>query len=835
MAESTDQRLERLMKETGSVSSDAPTSADDVEQALNEDMGYQMTTGPDRVLARKQAYEQHGLTPPTSISSPGTKELNESGPIHTYVRPALELGGMMAGGAAGAGLGAITPLTPVGGAMVGGTLGYAGGDTAASFLERMAGERPPIDSVQQALAETGRSLGTGGTLESVSRLVGKGVGAIGSKLLSPFARQYEGANKTLDEIAKAKGVTLDPHEVVQSRPLSLGHKVLENIPFTSGMIQRNEMKKLEGLTKEWERIRQSTGTDRRQLLGDVGQRIQDTVERNLDKIGMRQGDIRDQAREAILTQLGSPVSYKELGEQTQKAVTEHYQGLKELEQVAWNTAKAAIPADARVIPTSLPAAAKDVEKKYQNMPAYTDENLLGKLRDAQGSGNKLYDARLAKFNAEYPEALDPAKAGNLKIKEKLQADKDAAQAEALGGEKPGWKLDDLMTMRSELSSLAAEHHSGIQRGATQQGSSDTYGKIFNDLKSAIDQDVEAFAGAQSSDVADLFHAARAATGMRKSLFNPKEHPGIARALKADPATIANALIKPGSSAGFAELKNMVGPQASDPVKQAFTNQLLGVGGKEADGLPGLRRKLDQYGLQTMQDVYSPQEIKDLYHLADQSTWMAKSPVGNPFFRQLVKTSIDKVAPTILGHPELTAKVLRQFPNTRADLRTAFVGSLKPKEAMPFPTQMLQNLNAYPPEVQKQLFSQAEIRDFYDLARVVERTRGTVKLAENPSGTAQNLVTFATGGAVLKHPIKMIPTILGATSVAKLYLSKVGRRFLLEGLMSPANAEHATRNAYITSQILGVAGIDEAADLQDQERRRRGLIRGLPPQLEQGAP
>jgi hypothetical protein len=54
----------------------APT-AEEIEQSLNADLRYQLLAGPDRVLKRKQVYERLGVEPPTSISSPGTKELDE--------------------------------------------------------------------------------------------------------------------------------------------------------------------------------------------------------------------------------------------------------------------------------------------------------------------------------------------------------------------------------------------------------------------------------------------------------------------------------------------------------------------------------------------------------------------------------------------------------------------------------------------------------------------------------------------------------------------------------------------------------------------------------------
>lgn len=805
--ESIDARLERLMKETGGGTATAAPSADEIEQRLNQDLGYQMTTGPDRVLKRKEAYAEQGLQPPTSMASPGKKELNEEGPVHKYVRPALELGGMMAGGVLGAPLG-------LAGGVGGGALGYALGDTASSALERMAGERPPMQSVEQALGETGRALTGGSALEMGSRVVGKGVGAVVGKALAPFAKQYEGASKTLDEIAQSKGIQLDPHELLQSRPVALAHKTLENIPFTSGMIQRKELQKVESLTKEWTRIREATGTKDRQRLGDIGQKIQDTVEKELDRIGVRQGEIRDQARDTILQTVGSPLTYKELGEQSQTALKEFHAGKKALEDVAWQYAREGVP-NARVQTSNLPTVAAEIKSSYENIPSFLDEPLLRQLSDVQGSGNKKYDALIAKAKEQIPEGLPTP------MRQKLLTEMTA-------GEQPGWRVDDLLKLRSELSSAIQEHHTGLQRGDVAKGSADAYGRVYTKLLKAVDTDLAAFGEAQGSDVAERFTMARAASGERLSFFNPKEHPGVAKAIMADPANLAKALIKPGSAAGYTELKTLVGSSAAEPVKKAFTNQLLGVGGAEAEGLPGLRRRLDQIGAQTMAEVYSHNEVKDFYHLADQSRWMKESPIGNPLFRELKKTAPREVAGVVLGHPDLTSKYLRQFPDQRNTLRAAFMEGLHPNQATPFPTQLLKNLNAYPADVQTQLWSKKEIRDFYDLAKMTERTKGSVKLAENPSGTAQGLISFSTGSAVLRHPVTMAPTVLTTSMLGKLYLSPLGRRYLLEGLRPPISPERA---AYVTSQILGIAGVDAVRDATEERRMQQGIPLDVGPRME----
>lgn len=800
MAESTNERVQRLLQETGASNPPSTRTPEEVNQQLDQDLAYQLASGPERVAQRKAAFDKAGIPPPSAIAKPGTKELNTEGPVHKYVRPLLETGGLVGGGMIGA------PVAPPYGAVAGGSLGYALGDAASSFLERMAGERPPVASLEQALSEAGRSVTGGSALELGARAVSRVAGKLVSKIASPFSEQYQGVNRTLDEMAQSKGITLDPHEVLQNRPLALGHKVLENIPFTSGVIQRKELGKLTALTTEWNRLREATGTKDRQRMGEIGQRIQDTIEKKLDQIGMRQGDIREQARDTILRDIGSPLTYRELGEQTQAAIIQHHQGLKDLENVAWDYARAGIPAGEVVQTNALKQEANSIKKDYENIPSFLDEPLLRQLNDVSGSGNKKYDALVTAANEQIPAGL-PTEVRTKLLQEMTQ------------GEKPGWSVDNLLKLRSELSNNIQAHHTGLQRGDATKGGADAYGRVYTRLLKAVDADLKAFGEKSGSDIADRFAMARAASGERLSFFNPKDHPAVTKAIMSDPATLANTLIKPGTAAGYTSLKQLVGNEAIQPVKQALTNQLMNVGGKEGEGLAGLRSRLDRLGSQTISEVYTPAEAQQLYDLANRANWSAHSPIGNPFFRELVKSAPSTVAPTILEHPDLTSKVIRQFPAMRASLRSAFVEGIKPNESAPFPTTMLKHLNAYPAEVQQQLFSRDEIKDFYNLAHIVDRTKSTVALAENPSGTAQNLVTFTTGGAVLKHPITMAPTVMTTQMIAKLYESKLGRKFLLEGLVTPIDSP---KSVYLGTQILGVAGVDIGRDTATQRRQSQGI-------------
>jgi hypothetical protein len=115
---------------------------------------------------------------------------------------------------------------------------------------------------------------------------------------------------------------------------------------------------------------------------------------------------------------------------------------------------------------------------------------------------------------------------------------------------------------------------------------------------------------------------------------------------------------------------------------------------------------------------------------------------------------------------------------------------------------------------KAVFSTEErafIKKMFDVGKGMERVE---KLANNPSGTAQAVITFESGRAVLQgagqvlsgKPVSGIGKMLSYTllpkAIAKLYLSPVGRKLLVEGIRTPSGTDKAVK---IMSQLIGVIG------------------------------
>lgn len=149
-----------------------------------------------------------------------------AGAAAPYARPALEYGGALAGGVAGAGAG---PL----GSIAGAGLGYAAGRQGANALEEFAGIKQNStlpEAAKNALIDTG----TGATMEMGGQIGDKAIQYAGEKLLVPTARKiYESAMKIPPSVQKS----------VRDRAISTGLR--KEIP-----VNEKGLSKVEGRIEE---------------------------------------------------------------------------------------------------------------------------------------------------------------------------------------------------------------------------------------------------------------------------------------------------------------------------------------------------------------------------------------------------------------------------------------------------------------------------------------------------------------------------------------------------------------------------------------------------------
>ncbi len=186
----------------------------------------------------------------------------------SVIRPMLEIGGGVAGGALGAGLAAPTIGGVPAGAIAGGALGIAGGKAAADLMDEKLGIKEAPETIKEAAIQTGEDLKYGAEGELLGRAAAV-----------PLQAGIKGAvavGKSVASKAKDFAVNLTPASILQSKPIGLFESALEKMPLSSGMIQRFRIKQGQQLEKAAQDLIEQFGTS--QGKETVGTAVQEAIQ-----------------------------------------------------------------------------------------------------------------------------------------------------------------------------------------------------------------------------------------------------------------------------------------------------------------------------------------------------------------------------------------------------------------------------------------------------------------------------------------------------------------------------------------------------------------------------
>lgn len=105
--------------------------------------------------------------------------------------------------------------------------------------------------------------------------------------------------------------------------------------------------------------------------------------------------------------------------------------------------------------------------------------------------------------------------------------------------------------------------------------------------------------------------------------------------------------------------------------------------------------------------------------------------------------------------------------------------------------LVSNLKKYGDEFLETAIPKAKLSRLREFGEVASRAKGAEKLAGNPSGTAQNVITFAQGAFFISNPVRGTVAVVAPPVMAKLYLSDFGKKLITEGVsISPQSARAA---------------------------------------------
>lgn len=116
-----------------------------------------------------------------------------------------------------------------------------------------------------------------------------------------------------------------------------------------------------------------------------------------------------------------------------------------------------------------------------------------------------------------------------------------------------------------------------------------------------------------------------------------------------------------------------------------------------------------------------------------------------------------------------------------------------------------NLKRYGDEFLEVAITKPKLNRLKEFAEVVGAAKKAEKMAGNPSGTAQNVISAGLGAFVITNPVKGTIAVVAPPVLARMYLSDFGKKLITEGVrLSPRSA----RAAGVASAIMALSKKEE---------------------------
>lgn len=743
--------------------------------------------------------------------------------------PVLKYGGMAAGAAAGdiAG-GGITPAALATVPALAG-LGYAAGANLSDYLDSLIGLKkktdffgiPSKEQVTSNIQETAQRIKEGAETELGGRIGGAAISAglsatmTGARVLATKGPEYIAA---IRETAQKLGINLTPAEIVGSRALSMMEHILDNLPWTSGIIQRyrlGEMQKLNGLR---DKLIEEGGSS--QTIEELGIQVKNLADKFSQKIGLVNKEAQVAMKNRLLEKLGSRATYEDLDISAKEAVQRHQQELSDQVSSAYSgigkKVDDIIGPQGATPQNTIQAAKKVIAEQESVAPGARNSALLNVAKSlVQDQSSvpsevaQMYATATpqikASLEAQFPELLNPS------IQKTYQS------------------LDN------NIKALNIKKYEQVnnQAGAYQISNA---GRQWDDLIQAMKQDRNAMAVATGdSELAKAHETADILFQKKLALF---KDPAFKAINNKYPGAIAKTILESGSPELIDRYQSLVGPELANKAKDRLTNDILGLGKDETVVGDSIRKKIADLGTGAT-SIYSSQELQhfqDIANAVDLREGYTEKLLKNPLFKQIItkgETVPEKLAGNIITPNNIgRAKVMERYVGKEGVKKIAdawlpqllatnqATGDFRPQT-------FAKTFDEYGYDTIESWYGKDFANKLKEVATVGRQLGGAESLAGNPSGTGRFMISYyetkklasqigkaVTGlaggaggaGALGLHPALALggdgALILGSRQLAKLYLSPAGRKLFVDGLMTPLAAKES---GAISGKILSIIG------------------------------
>ena len=712
------------------------------------------------------------------------------GATKEVARFAGETAGMVGGGILGA------PLGPAG-AVAGGALGYG----SVKALERqLEGEKATIP---QAAMTAAKDVSIGAAMEIGGQTAGKVIGGALERISRPTAGGLIPREIVQQRIADAKklGITISPAEATGSKALALYESMLDKSPFSTTII--NDWRELNQLKPLLQAREKALQMGKEQVAESLGVKIQEQVNGFVSRLKVVDEAKRGLLKDKVIAKLGSTESFQSLGESAQSVLARKSAEAVAKKNQVYSEIGSLIPTENVTTPELANVAQRNIDElaKLPNQDAEL-------VRILKWAAQKQDDtAGIMESIKQYPPEIQKQIIAEQGLDESMLVPKDWATLQRFRVQ-----LND-MIKQSDLSTKSGN--------PALKGQMTNEGRIYSQLKAALDKDFETIAAKTGPDVLNKMKAANA---FFQDEYAPiwKQAGVIRKVAYSNPSAVVDVVLQPKNVVEIDALRKAMGEQGfSETIKPMITNRLLGK--SETFNPQELSSALAKYGDETLGKIYAPQELTFLKTIAkgdgfDLSTVI---PIGmKPIINEISKRTPSTVVDAILGSFERSPNAPRLIENltkvrTMVD-KEAFEGikaefadrlfKTSPITQYVQPGTLSKNISKLD-RVLKILYTPEQVAWLKQVSETGRHMAFAEKSAANPSGTAMNVVTWGTFGAILNSPVSGIATgVIAPKFMANIYLSKAGRRYFTEGMRTPLGTK---RGVEIATKLVEIAGVDLA--------------------------
>lgn len=755
------------------------------------------------------------LTPTGLSSLVPTKE-----DVSRAYRPALEFGGASLAGIAAlptapatAGVG---PLLAAGG-------GYAAGSSLADTLDQLIGvvprgkffSLPTKEQVKSTIKDTAEDIKSGVTLEAGGQLIGIPIAYAGKALLTGVSKAVTRGPEYLQALregASKIGINLTPAEIVGSKALSTLESILDNLPWTSGIIQRHrlgEMKKLNDLREE---LIKKEGSPER--VEEIGLKIKNMIDSFMQKMGTVNKEAMNSMKTRLLQKMGSKFSYEDLDISAKEAVQRYQQQLNEQVHTAYEAVARQVPEIMAEPKNAMKIAERIVQEQTSGPASLSNQKLLGTAK------------YFLKTQKDVPaDVIQLYQVSNPIVKKQLEEQFPELLNTGLEKSYPQLVRD--------IKKLNQEKFSRIDTSGGKYRI-DPIGKDYDELVKALNDDLTDFAKQSGNE--EILAAQEIANQLYKKKLALFEDKAFKLINNKYPGAVAKTVLQSGDTELIDRYRSLTGDALFNKAKQRLTNDILGLGPEQTVIGDDIRRRVVQLG-ESAKSIYSNDELnffKKLSNAVDLREEFTSDIISNPILKNMVnkgETVPEGIAKSIIKPENTTTKrVVEKFIGKDGvkKVADAFLPELlatnqNTKDFMP--QTFAKTFNEYGYDTIKAWYGDDFALRLKQLADVGERMGSAERLAGNPSGTGRFMITFNEGRRVGELAGKAITSaagmggaygigagryllslagesslILGSRQLAKLYTSPAGRKLFVDGLITPQTAKAA---GDISGRILAI--------------------------------